>query len=282
MTLAKPAAVPAEAPRSHLLPVWCHWQMGVILAGPCAPAAWCNITGMRPSAGRVPSWPTKLASSPLSVHGPMARTVADLALFFQAIAGPDPRSPIAIEQNAELFSNALERDFAGVRIAYSNDLGYLPVDPVVTKSCESAREVFKTIGCLVDDAHPNFRGASDIFKTLRAEKYAIDRAYEFEHHRDELKQTVVDNIIAGHELDGLAPALGTRAAERAVAPRERVHGRLRVYGDPRKPGTSVPGKPGNSNERRRAGYVYLCRLGSPSSCRLRRGAAVHFGSGWLY
>ena len=172
-----------------------------------APAAWCNITGMRPSAGRVPSWPTKLASSPLSVHGPMARTVADLALFFQAIAGPDPRSPIAIEQSAELFSKDLARDFAGVRIAYSNDLGYLPVDPVVTKLCESAREVFKTLGCHVDDAHPNFRGASEIFKTLRAEKYAIDRAFEFEHHRDQLKQTVVDNIIAGHELDGLAPAL---------------------------------------------------------------------------
>ena len=65
------------------------------------PAAFCNVVGFRPSPGRVPaesgSW------SPLSVSGPMARTVADVALLLSAIAGPDPRSPLALQDDGARF-----------------------------------------------------------------------------------------------------------------------------------------------------------------------------------
>lgn len=169
-----------------------------------APAAWCNVAGLRPSPGRVPSFPSKLAWNTLSVHGPMARTAADLALFMSAIAGPDPRSPIAIEQDPALFLEPIERDFNGARVAWSRDLGYLPVDPVVTSLCESQRHVFADLGCTVTDAHPQMRGASEIFKTLRAAKFAIDRRDELASHRDQIKQTIIDNAQAGFELDGMA------------------------------------------------------------------------------
>ena len=79
------------------------------------PAAFCNVVGIRPSPGRVPSdsgtW------SPLSVLGPMARSVADLALFLSAIAGPDPRSPLSIEEDGVRFRGSLERSFKGTRVA---------------------------------------------------------------------------------------------------------------------------------------------------------------------
>jgi len=176
-----------------------------------APAAWCNIVGMRPSPGRVPSYPTKLGWSTLSVHGPMARTVADIALFFQAIAGPDSRSPISIEQDPGLFAVSLERDFSGVRIGWSQDLGYLPVDDEVRALCESHRDVFAGLGCDVRDAHPDFAGASDIFKTLRAAKFAVDRRDELAEHRDLIKQTIIDNAAAGFALQGLE---ATEAEER--------------------------------------------------------------------
>jgi amidase len=176
-----------------------------------APAAWCNVVGMRPSPGRVPTWPSKLAWSTLSVHGPMARTVADLALFFQAIAGPDARSPISIQRPGTDFTANLERDFTGVRVAWSSDLGYLPVEDEVVRVFNACRSALDSVGCDVRDDHPDFQGASDIFKTLRAEKFVIDREYEMTEHRDSLKQTIIDNVQAGLDLGALEPARAEQA-----------------------------------------------------------------------
>jgi amidase len=168
-----------------------------------APAAWCNVAGLRPSPGRVPSYPTKLPWSTLSVHGPMARTVADLALFLAAIAGPDPRSPIAIEVPPERFLAPLARDFDGVRIAWSPDLGYLPVDAEVQAVCAAALPALESLGCRVDAACPDFHGASEVFKTLRAAKFAVDRHDELRDHRARIKRTVIENAEAGLRQSGL-------------------------------------------------------------------------------
>ena len=100
------------------------------------PAAFCNIVGFRTSPGRVPVWPRELAWSTLSVQGPMARTVADAALMLSAIAGPDARSPIAIAEPGDGFRRPLARDFRGVRVAWSRDLGGLPIDRRVTAALE--------------------------------------------------------------------------------------------------------------------------------------------------
>src|SRR5262245_63296713 len=85
------------------------------------PAAFCNVVGLRPSPGRVPadggSW------SPLSVLGPMGRSVADVALFLSAIAGPDLRSPLSITEDPAMFRRPLERDFKGARVAWWQGLG---------------------------------------------------------------------------------------------------------------------------------------------------------------
>jgi len=96
------------------------------------PASFCNIAGFRPSAGRVPSWPTVNAWFSLPVLGPMARTVEDLALMLSATAGPDARAPIAINESGSVFAGPLARDFRGLRVAWSRDLGGLPVDTRVT------------------------------------------------------------------------------------------------------------------------------------------------------
>ena len=120
------------------------------------PASFCNVVGFRPSPGRVPVWPSRAPWSPFSVLGPMARTVADVALMLRAIAGPDPRSPIAIREPASIFAESLERDFHGVRIAWSRDLGGLPVDARVTDAIDARRGVFASLGCEIDDADPDF------------------------------------------------------------------------------------------------------------------------------
>ena len=113
------------------------------------PANFCNVVGLRPSIGRVAQWPTQDAWNTLSVCGPMARTVADVALYLSVLAGPDLRDPVSIAEGGERFRAPLARDFTGTRVAWSADLGGLPVDPAVTAVLESQRSVFADLGCRI-------------------------------------------------------------------------------------------------------------------------------------
>src|SRR3954469_19538110 len=92
------------------------------------PGGYCNVVGFRPSPGCVPKINTKSAWFDMTVNGPLARTVGDIALMMSVIAGPDLRSPISLEDPGAIFTQPLERDFRGVRVAWSRDLGGLPVD----------------------------------------------------------------------------------------------------------------------------------------------------------
>ncbi|MCC6610872.1 MAG: amidase [Burkholderiales bacterium] len=164
------------------------------------PASFCNVVGFRPSVGRIPDWPVPNAWATLSVLGPIARTAADCALALTALAGPDPRSPVAIAEPGTMFGRPLERDFRGVRVAWSRDLGGLPVDPRVTRALESQRGTLAALGCVLEDAAPDFSGATEAFRALRAHEFASRYAPLLERHRDRLKATVVWNIEAGLRL----------------------------------------------------------------------------------
>jgi amidase len=121
------------------------------------PAAFNNVFGFRTSFGRVPSNTFEVFTASLSVHGPMARTVPDLAMLLSAIAGYDSRVPLSIRQDPAVFAQPLERDFKGVRIAWLGDFrGYLPFDPGVLELCKTALKVFESIGCIVDEAIPDY------------------------------------------------------------------------------------------------------------------------------
>ena len=167
------------------------------------PANFCNVVGLRPAIGRVPVHPVPMPWSQLSVQGPMARTAQDAALMLSAIAGPDPRSPIGIERPGASFNpldNPLERSFAGVRVAWGGDMNGLPFDPRITSVIESRRAVFQDIGCVVEDACPDFAGAKDAFMTMRALGMAASRAGMLKTHRHLLKDTVIWNIEQGLRL----------------------------------------------------------------------------------
>ncbi len=166
------------------------------------PAGYCNVVGLRPAPGRVPSWPEQMGWSSLSVDGPMARTVADVALVLSAIAGPDPRSPIAIAEPGSRFAQPLDRDFRGTRIAWSRDLGGLPIDPRVTAAIDAQRHVFEALGCAVDDAEPDLSDADEIFKVLRAWSYELSFSELLRTHRNRIKDTVIWNTEAGMRLSG--------------------------------------------------------------------------------
>ena len=129
------------------------------------PPAFCNVVGLRPSPGRVPnessSW------SPFAVSGPIARTAADIALFLSAIAGPDPRSPLSIQEDPARFRAPLGRDFKGVRVAWWRGLGGIPFEPEIRRVVDGNRKVFQDLGCVVEEAEPDFTGVDEAFPVLR-------------------------------------------------------------------------------------------------------------------
>jgi len=176
------------------------------------PASFCNVVGMRPSAGRVPNWPGFSAWFPLSVVGPMARTVPDTALMLSAIAGPDPRSPISLQEPGSSFARPLARDFKGTRIAWSPDLGGLPVEPEVAEALNAQRRVFADLGCLVVDATPDLSDADEIFRVMRAWNFELCYGQLLKSRRGLMKDTLIWNIEEGARLTG--PQLGAAESKR--------------------------------------------------------------------
>jgi len=115
------------------------------------PAAWNNVFGFRTSAGRVPSQFYEVFMPSISVHGPMARTVPDLAMLLSVIAGYDARTPLSIRQDPAEFTGPLERDFKGARIGWLGDFGgQIPFDPGVLELCEGSLKVFESLECSVE------------------------------------------------------------------------------------------------------------------------------------
>ncbi len=178
------------------------------------PASFCNVVGLRPSLGRVPVWPSESPWVGLSVQGPMARTVQDVALLLSVIAGPDPRAPQATAESGDRFREPLHRDFKGVRIAWSRDLGGLPIDRRIATVVASQRPTFEALGCAVEEGQPDFSDAREIFQAWRAFSFFLKYGALLADHRHEMKDTVVWNIEQGLKLTGpdLAQAETKRTA----------------------------------------------------------------------
>jgi amidase len=166
------------------------------------PASFCNAVGLRPSPGRIPDRSSQRMWDPLPVLGPIARTVADATLLLRALCGPDPRAPLSLHDPPEAFAIDLRAEPAGQRIAWSRNLGDLPVDPEVTAVLEAQRATFEAMGCAVEEIEPDLRGADEAFETLRAVGYAQAFAELLETHGDELKETVAWNARVGLALTG--------------------------------------------------------------------------------
>src|ERR1700722_13430783 len=127
------------------------------------PPNFCNMVGIRTSPGRVPNVPTSLGWFTLSVPGPVARNVTDCAYFLSVLAGYDHHSPISIDQSGAPFAQALgTRSFKGVKVAMFKDMG-LPWEPEVKAAVQAQRKVFESLGCIVEDAEPDFSDANESF-----------------------------------------------------------------------------------------------------------------------
>ena len=131
------------------------------------PPNFCNVVGIRTSPGRVSNVPTNLGWFTLAVPGPVARNVTDCAYFLSVLAGFDHHSPISIDQTGAQFAQPLgSRSFKGVRVAMFKDMG-LPWEPEVKSAVQAQRNVFESLGCIVEDAEPDFSDANECFVAWR-------------------------------------------------------------------------------------------------------------------
>ncbi len=166
------------------------------------PAAYCNVVGFRPSIGRVPNPKAGFGWSTLSTSGCLGRSVADLALSLSAIAGPDPNTPLSINEPGDLLSRPLGRSFKGVRVAYFKDLGGVPFDPRVRAVIDAHRATFETLGAIVEQAEPDFSPAEISFRTIRAWTAAANYGKLLQQHPEAFKDTLKDEIQRGMKLTG--------------------------------------------------------------------------------
>jgi Asp-tRNA(Asn)/Glu-tRNA(Gln) amidotransferase A subunit family amidase len=146
------------------------------------PAALCGIFGFKPSFGRVPYAPTADYWAARAHNGTMTRTVRDGALLLEAMAGRDPRDPLSIDAPPERYLAACDGDLRGLRVVWSADLGYAPVDPEVRRLCETAAQRFADFGCTLEARDPGWPDPGPFHKIIYEVSVASRQIDRFQEH----------------------------------------------------------------------------------------------------
>ncbi|MCS6996970.1 MAG: amidase [Casimicrobiaceae bacterium] len=186
------------------------------------PASFCGVVGLRPSPGRVPVYPAVDVWSPLGVLGPIARTAEDAAWLLSLQAGADPRVPLGCCGDPTVYREPLDRDWRGVRIAWSPTLGGLAVAREVRAALTGALARFEAIGATIEEDEPDFSGADEAFMTLRALHLLGSLLEPYRRHKTEMKATAVWNVEQGLSLSA-------EAISRAKRMQTTLYERMRLF-----------------------------------------------------
>jgi len=132
----------------------------------------------------------------------MARSVADVALFLSAIAGGDPSSPLSIPEDGARFRAPLGRNLKGVRVAWWHDLGGIPFEPEIRRVVNANRAVFASLGCIVEEAEPDFAGVDQAFPALRYAANHPQYSQLMRERREWVKDTIQFEVEQAERLTG--------------------------------------------------------------------------------
>ena len=189
------------------------------------PAAFCGVYGLKPSFGRVPYWPMP-NNGAISHVGPLTRTVGDAALMLMAMAGPDNRDQSSLEAPPADYLGALDAGIAGLRVAFSPDLGYLRVDPDVAQSVKQAALAFADLGCNVEEVKPGWSDPIAMEHCLFTSNYAGMLGHLLDEWADRLDPGLV--ALTRHGM-GYSAADYCRAQGERLAFYDEVHAFFRRY-----------------------------------------------------
>lgn len=180
------------------------------------PAAWSGVVGFKPSQGRVPRVPNASGWSGLSVDGPIARTVADAALMFAAIAGPDPRDPLSLPLTGEEWETIVDEidpsspagsPLRELRVAWTPDLGgAAPVDPAVAAICADAARAFETFDCHLEEDSPQIGAIEESFVLLNAGLRQTALGKYLDEWRDQMDPILVSRLEVSSEATAVQVA----------------------------------------------------------------------------
>ena len=162
------------------------------------PGTYCSTVGIRPSAGRVTRGTSNNLYSPQSVQGPMARNVADLALFLDTMAGFCPEDAMTFDAPAISFSAAVANPVLPKRVAITMDFGgKFELDHEIREICLKTARRFEELGCIVEEASPDFGPVDEVFMAFRAQQFVVDRELQIEQHKDKIKPDIIWNTELG-------------------------------------------------------------------------------------
>ncbi|HEX9463846.1 MAG TPA: amidase family protein [Alphaproteobacteria bacterium] len=172
------------------------------------PAAFCGVVGIRPSPGLVPRYPNPTPWDILSVAGPMARSVADMALALQAMAGPSPYSPLVVPMEGRDFVAAASAGIKpGLRVAYCADPAKIGVDHELERICREAAFQLQDAGASVEETDLDLSIGRSAFIQLRAQAQ-LTRHLHHLGKLDKLGSNIAGNIRLGLSQSPRDLALG--------------------------------------------------------------------------
>ncbi len=176
------------------------------------PASFCNVVGLRPTPGMVPSGRTGNGWEPHGVTGPMARDSRDAALLLSGISGHDPRWPLSWVDDPRALAELEELDPAGLRLGWSPDVGGLPIDPEVRRVLAGTRRALEAAGVTVVDLEPDLSGADQAWEVVELFGFAADGRPRLEAGRTGFREDYLRNVREGRALtaDTLMDAMAHR------------------------------------------------------------------------
>ena len=164
------------------------------------PASFCGIVGIRPSAGTIAHGPQNLPFNGLSVDGPMARTVEDIALFLDTMSELDSRDPLSVNAPLKPYQNSITEDVPKLNIGISDDYGFLACAPEVREAINQAEKILLAMGHNVERTCPDLANAEETFQILRAHMLATDKRELYFEHKNIMKEDLRLNIEKGLAL----------------------------------------------------------------------------------
>ena len=164
------------------------------------PASFCGVVGIRTTPGTITHGPQNLPLNDLSVDGPMARNVEDIALFLDTLSGLDPRDPLSISAPKKPYQNAINENVPKLNIGISDDYGFLACAPEVRESINQAEKILLAMGHHVERTCPDFSNAEETFQVLRAHMLATDKRELYSLHKNTIKEDLRLNIEKGFHL----------------------------------------------------------------------------------
>jgi aspartyl-tRNA(Asn)/glutamyl-tRNA(Gln) amidotransferase subunit A len=165
------------------------------------PASCSGIVGLKPTLGRIPHPQSLDVFGTLSHVGPMTRTVADAALMFEVMAGPEVRDPYSYGLPKETYRSSATGDvresLKGWKIAWSPTLGNTEVDSEVLELIEAAVQVFVEFGCELEEARPDFDLPEEPYLTLFHAGLAARLDPYLERFREKMDPSLLNAIERG-------------------------------------------------------------------------------------